>query len=226
MLNALRQLLNPERLSALTALKTRPSTDHQTEISQDLEQIYQSAQVLYGLPARQQECFDKANLKLAYVINPRSLIQDFGLSAFRSAEAWIKDADKSAASDPYLRLIEVIWALLSDLAGDSSKPKCLSTHEFYLNQPSIRFQEDTGFVFMKKSHSAYPTCHGIDEQRGLDEPQCKPNPLVVANNLLAKSEVSRYWNSTSMTRHFGSILRISTVACVPPKNRPDRSRHD
>jgi len=197
MLNALRQLLNQERLSALTALKTRPSTDHQTEISQDLEQIYQSAQVLYGLPARQQECFDKANLKLAYVINPRSLIQDFGLSAFRSAEAWIKDADKSAASDPYLRLIEVIWALLSDLAGDSSKPKCLSDTLKILSEPAFQntIQEAIrGFVFNEEeSFRLTQLVMALMSSAGWMSTS-KPNPLVVANNLLAKSEVSRYWN--------------------------------
>lgn len=148
LVDPLRNFLSNQRIAELLHETTNLDSQLWNETCQSLEQVHnQALRIFHHYERSKNEICVKAKTKLTYAGKPIQLIQDFGLSAFKSAHSWANEFEEACNADPRIRAFLAVWALLSDLGGNSDDPENQTITRKVLNEPVVasllsqKFQE-------------------------------------------------------------------------------------
>ncbi|MGB4595073.1 MAG: alpha-amylase family glycosyl hydrolase [Anaerolineaceae bacterium] len=192
----LRQLLERERLVNLVTDDLNSENSGWAEASELLERIHTEARNIYRFnDSSHFNLSVTAKSKLTYAANPIKLTRDFGLSAFKSANAWATEREAAGQSDPRIVSFMTVWALLSDLGGDSNLPECQENTRQILSEPAIisvlnhRFQQ-----FGFSDYEAYKNTQLLKVLVGHSDwmSEDQSHPLEIFEGLIADHETCNY----------------------------------
>ncbi len=192
----LNRLLEPERMSQLVTNDLTIESPIWTETSELLEKLRWAAKNIYGFSNTSD--FDlsaTSKAKLTYAVNPIKLTRDFGLAAFKSASNWASEFDAACEADPRMVSLMTVWALISDLGGDSNLPEGQENTRRMLNEPAVasvlnyRFQQ-----FGFSDYEAYKNIQLLKVLVGHSNwmTRDQSEPLEVFERLIADQETRHY----------------------------------